>query len=169
MPPTSLQTIGAGALIRVQKVGRTKVNWGGIGEVPIVARLGRAAVRYPLPSCTQPPCPALSVSVQVSVALSPSLTPQMIVLPAVVAMFTVSDETPLWLAFRACNTLIPPPPPPLELMVMLRALVAVWGLASLTCTVKLLVPVPVGVPVIAPVEEFRLRPAGRLPVVIDQV
>jgi hypothetical protein len=35
--------------------------------------------------------------------------------------------------------------------------------ASATVTVKLEVPVPVGVPEIRPVDEFRLRPAGRFP------
>jgi hypothetical protein len=35
--------------------------------------------------------------------------------------------------------------------------------------VKLLVPKPVGVPVIAPVLAFKFKPAGRLPEAIDQV
>ena len=35
--------------------------------------------------------------------------------------------------------------------------------ASATVTVKLEVPVPVGVPEIRPVDGFRLRPAGRFP------
>jgi hypothetical protein len=52
---------------------------------------------------------------------------------------------------------------------MLRLAVAVFvGLSeSVTVTVKLIVPTsgPVGVPVIAPVEGFRERPAGKLPVV----
>ena len=36
-------------------------------------------------------------------------------------------------------------------------------------TVKLDVPAVVGVPVIAPVSTFKLKPAGRLPMVIAQV
>src|SRR5215208_188058 len=42
------------------------------------------------------------------------------------------------------------------------------GVASVTVTAKLVVPATVGVPEITPVEELRLRPAGRLPAVIDQ-
>ena len=53
--------------------------------------------------------------------------------------------------------------------VILKAFVAVWELASLTCTVKLLVPVPVAVPEITPVLEARVSPAGRLPKITDQV
>jgi hypothetical protein len=41
-------------------------------------------------------------------------------------------------------------------------------LASVTCTVKLLVPATVGVPVIAPVLAFSDSPAGKLPELIDQ-
>jgi len=40
---------------------------------------------------------------------------------------------------------------------------------SLTVTVKLLVPLAVGVPEIRPVAEARLSPAGRLPLLTDQV
>jgi hypothetical protein len=40
---------------------------------------------------------------------------------------------------------------------------------SLTVTVKLLFLMAVGVPEIRPVAEARLRPAGRLPAVTDQV
>jgi len=40
---------------------------------------------------------------------------------------------------------------------------------SVTFAVKLLVPVAVGVPLITPVEEFRLRPAGKVPDVIAKV
>ena len=36
-------------------------------------------------------------------------------------------------------------------------------------TVMLDVPVATGVPVIAPVDEFKLKPAGRVPLVFDQV
>ena len=54
------------------------------------------------------------------------------------------------------------------LIVMLSALVTVWELASVTCTVKSLVPVAVGVPEIVPLPELRLSPAGRLPETMDQ-
>jgi hypothetical protein len=40
---------------------------------------------------------------------------------------------------------------------------------SVTCTVKLLTPGCVGVPVMAPVLAFRVRPAGRLPPATVQV
>ena len=46
--------------------------------------------------------------------------------------------------------------------VKLRALVAVIKLASLTCTVKLLVPLPVGVPEITPLGD-SVNPAGNVP------
>jgi hypothetical protein len=56
---------------------------------------------------------------------------------------------------------------------ILRVAVAVLvGLSeSVTVTVKLIGPTcgPVGVPVIAPVEAFRLKPAGKLPVVTAHV
>ena len=51
---------------------------------------------------------------------------------------------------------------------MLSGLVAVSELASVTWTVKLLVPVPVGVPEITPVLEASVNPAGRMPVETDQ-
>jgi hypothetical protein len=50
-----------------------------------------------------------------------------------------------------------------------KPFVAIVLFASFTCTVKLLVPVVVGVPIITPVEEFMLRPAGRLPLVANHV
>jgi hypothetical protein len=55
-------------------------------------------------------------------------------------------------------------------MVRLRFAVAVAGgvCESLTCTVKSWVPWLVGAPVMA-AEELRVRPAGKLPEVIDQV
>jgi hypothetical protein len=40
---------------------------------------------------------------------------------------------------------------------------------SATCTVKLLTPGCVGVPVMAPVLAFKVRPAGRLPLATLQV
>jgi hypothetical protein len=54
-------------------------------------------------------------------------------------------------------------------MCMVSDFAVVWELASVTCTVKLLVPEPVGVPVIAPVLEFNVSPEGKLPELIDQV
>jgi len=42
-------------------------------------------------------------------------------------------------------------------------------LLSVTLTVKLEVPLPVGVPEMTPVDEDKLRPAGRLPEATDQV
>jgi len=54
------------------------------------------------------------------------------------------------------------------LMTMLRDLVTFPAeLAALT--EKLDVPAVVGVPVISPVDVFKLKPAGRLPLVITQV
>jgi hypothetical protein len=50
-----------------------------------------------------------------------------------------------------------------------RLFVAVALLLSATFTVIDLVPVAVGVPVMAPVVAVRLRPAGRLPLEIDQL
>jgi len=47
-------------------------------------------------------------------------------------------------------------------------LVSAGVLLSVTVAVKLLVPLAVGVPEIAPVGE-RVRPAGRLPAVSDHV
>lgn len=41
--------------------------------------------------------------------------------------------------------------------------------ASLTVTIKLEVPLAVGVPEITPVEAANVRPAGRLPEVTDQL
>src|SRR4051812_14835352 len=52
---------------------------------------------------------------------------------------------------------------------MLKGLEAVWALLSLTCTVILLVPEPVGVPEIAPVDADNESPTGRVPDVIDQL
>ena len=54
-------------------------------------------------------------------------------------------------------------------MVMPSAFVATRELASVTCTVKVLVPVPVGVPEITPVLDANVNPAGRLPAVMDHV
>ena len=63
----------------------------------------------------------------------------------------------------------PHPPPPPDAIVMLNPCVVRWALASVTCTVKLLVPTTVGVPEITPVLLFKLSPLGSVPVVIDQV
>ena len=54
-------------------------------------------------------------------------------------------------------------------IMILNPIVAFWELASVTCTVKLLVPEAVGVPEITPVPLFKLSPLGSAPVVIDQV
>ena len=58
-----------------------------------------------------------------------------------------------------------------EVTLMLKPLLAVAaGLAeSVARTVKLKVPLAVGVPVMAPVAAFKLSPAGSEPLVIDQV
>ena len=53
------------------------------------------------------------------------------------------------------------------MIVILRAFVAAAFAESLTWTVKLLVPMAVGVPVITPAGS-RASPAGSAPVVIDQ-
>ena len=53
--------------------------------------------------------------------------------------------------------------------VMLSAFVADSELASVTCTVKLIVPATVGVPEIMPVLGASERPAGREPTETDQV
>ena len=55
------------------------------------------------------------------------------------------------------------------LTVMLSDFEAVLELASVTLTVKLLVPVAVGVPEITPVLAANDRPAGNEPELIDQV
>jgi len=55
-----------------------------------------------------------------------------------------------------------------ELMTMLSALVAFPAL-FVALTVKLNVVAVVGVPVIAPVDVFKLRPPGRLPLAIAHV
>jgi hypothetical protein len=55
------------------------------------------------------------------------------------------------------------------LTVMDRDCDAVAVVQQATCTVKLAVPVVMGAPVKAPVEELSEMPAGRAPEVIDQV
>ena len=55
------------------------------------------------------------------------------------------------------------------LTVRLSDLAAISELASVTCTVKLVVPMAVGVPEITPVLEARLSPAGNAPTETDQV
>jgi hypothetical protein len=52
---------------------------------------------------------------------------------------------------------------------MLSISLAVRDFASVTCTVKLLLPIVVGVPVIAPVLLFKLKPGGKLPEVMLHV
>jgi hypothetical protein len=53
--------------------------------------------------------------------------------------------------------------------VRLRGFAFVRVLASLTCTVKLLVPVTVEVPEITPLLEESASPLGRVPEEMDQV
>ena len=54
-------------------------------------------------------------------------------------------------------------------MVRLKAFWADKELASVTCTVKLLVPLAVGVPEITPVLGASDSPAGKVPTETDQV
>src|SRR5579864_6600678 len=54
-------------------------------------------------------------------------------------------------------------------MTRLRACVAATELASVTRTVKLLVPVAVGVPEITPVPAASDNPAGKVPEAMDQL
>ena len=79
----------------------------------------------------------------------------------------VTLEPPEEFPLLCTNAIVPPPPPPPLLITILSALVAVCALLSLTCAVKLLVPVAVGVPEIAPLEAFRDRPAGRVPEIVS--
>ena len=53
-----------------------------------------------------------------------------------------------------------------EYIVIDNARVATAPLLSVTCTVKLLVPAVVGVPLITPVALLRVNPAGSVPTVI---
>src|SRR6266849_5242030 len=78
---------------------------------------------------------------------------------------TESDVTPVPSAAFDWTKAIPPPTP--LMIVMLNAFVAVCELASLTCTLKLLVPATVGVPEMTPVLAASVRPAGRLPDAMD--
>jgi hypothetical protein len=54
-------------------------------------------------------------------------------------------------------------------MLSVKDFVAVFELLSVTTTVKLALPVPLGVPEILPEEGSNERPAGREPAVMDQV
>ena len=53
-------------------------------------------------------------------------------------------------------------------MIMLRFLV-VFPAEFVALTVKLNVPIVVGIPVIAPVAVFKFKPVGRLPLAISHV
>ena len=55
-----------------------------------------------------------------------------------------------------------------EVMAMESCFSAVCEALSVTWTVKLDVPAVVGVPLIAPNVTFNVRPAGKLPLMIDQ-
>lgn len=61
----------------------------------------------------------------------------------------------------SCNVTLPPPPP--VLTTIDSAFVPEALSVSVAFAVKLEVPAVVGVPVMAPVDELRLKPAGRLP------
>jgi hypothetical protein len=93
----------------------------------------------------------------------------MIKSPDVLATGNATDTDPTadpCTAFAWTN----PIPPPLDaVIVRLRALLLDTELASVTCTVKLLVPVPVGVPEITPVLDASDSPAGSVPEVMDQL
>ena len=54
-----------------------------------------------------------------------------------------------------------------ELIAMLRGFVAVSESESVTCAVKLVLPITVGVPLITPELAFRESPGGRVPDIID--
>jgi hypothetical protein len=56
-----------------------------------------------------------------------------------------------------------------ELTVTEKTIEAVAELLSCTLAVNDVVPVPVGAPLIKPVVEFSVSPAGSAPAVIDQV
>ena len=94
-----------------------------------------------------------------------------------------------WLAAEATATLVAAPPPRLSvigLALLLAATVALTALAvgawapmvnvyardpvalwlSVTVMVRLDVPLVLGVPLMTPVEVFRLRPTGRVPAVM---
>src|SRR5271166_531481 len=99
-------------------------------------------------------------------------TNAMIRFPAVLLAENAADTelTPDPCAELDCSSaMLVPPPPPLALIVMLSAALPVRELASVTCTVKLLLPVPVGVPEIIPVLGASVNPAGKLPEMIDHV
>ena len=55
-----------------------------------------------------------------------------------------------------------------ELTTMVSSLVAISPSTSSNLTVKVNVPVAVGLPVISPVSGFMVRPAGRAPALSDQ-
>jgi hypothetical protein len=56
-----------------------------------------------------------------------------------------------------------------EILRLAVAVCAVGVSESVTCTVKLVVPVAVGAPVIAPVAAFNVSPPGRLPLLMVHV
>src|ERR1700694_4943051 len=120
--------------------------------------------------CVRVRVPTLSVTVTLC-PLEDMRTNAMIKLPAVLLVGNDTDTEPTpdpSIAFD-CTSPIPPPLPPLVLIVRFNALLAVNELVSVTRTVKLLVPVPVGVPEIAPVLDPSASPAGKAPEPMDQV
>ena len=55
------------------------------------------------------------------------------------------------------------------LILIAKLFVAILPWLSFTCTVKLKLPVAVGLPVITPIVGFKVKPFGRAPDIIDQV
>src|SRR5690242_16021441 len=101
--------------------------------------------------------PAVSARVTVCEVVD-MRTNAMIKSPLELAAGNATDMDPNpdpWREFACTN---PMPPPPDALIVILSALVPVRELASVTCTVKLLVPAAVGVPEITPVAAARESP-----------
>jgi hypothetical protein len=92
-------------------------------------------------------------------------------LPAALDMGNAVDTDPAFVPSTAlaCTSPIPLPPLVMLLIVMLSGFVFESELASVTCTVKLLVPATVEVPEIAPVPELSDSPLGRVPAEMDQV
>ncbi len=74
-----------------------------------------------------------------------------------------TDDTSVAEAEFDCKNAILPAPPPAATTLMLSAFVALWEAVSVTRIVKLLVPVPVGVPEMVPVAGPSVSPSGSVP------